>query len=227
MLRITIITTGLLLLLSLTITAQELPVSNSRIYSGGVKLGYYGGPGFQAFGTVSNLASDFPMDLRLGLGYTSLEPGSSSEARQVFINDATNGIPEESGRQFDFRLDMLYPVKVMGMRRAFIYGGPRHARFTGNFKYIGGNEDFDVTSNQWGIGSGLESYFPVSSRVDMVMQFGVDYYFASDLTGHDTQYSPDGDDSNGRDDYTYDDADNAINQPKFEPRMMFGFSYSF
>ncbi len=221
-----LIATGLVLMMSFTVNAQDKP-AGKPVLSGGLELGYYDGAGLQLFGTVSNLAAGFPMNLRLALGYTFVEPGLSAEARQVFINDATNGTPEEKGRQMDFRLDFLYPVKFLNLKRAYLYGGPRHARFVANFKYVGGNEDFDVTSNQWGIGTGLESCFAVSSKIDLMMQLGADYYFESDLTGHDTQYSPDGDDSNGRDGYTYEDADNAIDQPKLEPRLMLGFVYNF
>ena len=225
--KIILTTAGLLFLLALAAGAQENPAQSGPVLSGGLEMGYYGGFGFQAFGTVSNVAEDFPMNLRLALGYTSVQPGLSAEARQVFINDATNGIPEEKGRMLDFRLDMLYPVKVLNLPRAYVFAGPRHARFVGNFKYVGGNEDFDVTSNQWGIGTGLESFFAMSPRVDLVLHLGIDYYFESVLTGHDTQYSPDGDNSNGRDGYTYEDADAAIDQPKIEPRLMLGFAYNF
>lgn len=223
--RIILVTTGLLLVLSIAVTAQPAP--DKPALSGGLEIGYYGGTGFQAFGILSNVAAGFPMNLRLALGYTSVEPGLSAEARQVFINDATNGIPEEKGRQLDFRMDLLYPVKILNLQRAYVFGGPRHARFLANFKYIGGNEDFDVTSNQWGIGSGVESFFAMSPKIDLMLHIGVDYYFESTLTGHDTSYSPDGDNSNGRDGYTYDDADNAIAQPKVEPRVMLGFAYNF
>ena len=225
--RVIFFTVGLLLLMSIAVTSQEMPGASGPVVSGGFKVGYFGGPGFQVFGMARNVATGFPMNVRFALGYTSVEPGLSAEARQVFINDATNGIPEEKGRQMDFRLDMLYPVRILNLHRAFVSGGPRHARFVGNFKYIGGNEDFDVKSNQWGIGSGFESYFAMSPRVALVFHLGVDYYFESKLTGHDTQYAPDGDDSNARDGYTYDDADEAINQPKVEPRLMMGFSYNF
>ncbi len=221
------VATGLLLMVSVAVTAQESPVSNDPALSVGVEFGYYGGMGFQAFGMVSNVAEGFPMSLRLALGYTSVEPGLSGEARQVFINDATNGIPEEKGRQMDFRLDLLYPVRLLNMERAYLFGGPRHARFVGSFKYIGGNEDFDVNSNQWGIGGGLESFFAMSPKLDLVLHLGLDYYFESNLTGHDTMYAPDGDNSNGRDGYTYEDADQAIDQPKVEPRLMLGFAYNF
>jgi len=219
--------TALVLLLVSGAFAQAADPPAGPNLSGGLEIGYYGGTGFQVFGMVSNFAEGFPMNLRLALGYTGVEPGVSAEARQVFINDATNGIPEEKGRQTDFRMDFLYPIKVLNLQRAFVFGGPRHVRFVGNFKYVGGNEDFDVKSNQWGVGGGVESYFAMSPRVDLVLHLGVDYYAESTLTGHDTSYSPDGDNANGRDGYSYEDADNAIDQPKLEPRLMFGFAYNF
>lgn len=73
----------------------------------------------------------------------------------------------------------------------------------------------------------MKSCFAVSHKVDLVFHLGVDYFFESTLSGHDTKYSPDGDNSNARDGYTYEDADAGINQPKVEPRMMMGFAYNF
>ena len=100
-------------------------------------------------------------------------------------------------------------------------------KLTANFKFIGGNEDFDVTSNQWGLGIGLEGYFNITQNLQFVLAGGVDYFFAATLSGHDTKYSPDGDDVNPRNDYTYDDADDAINQLSWEPRAIIGLSYWF
>ena len=101
----------------------------------------------------------------------------------------------------------------------------RYASFKGNFKFIGDNEDFDVTSNHWGVGAGLEAGFPISKRINFVLLTGFDYYSSATLYGHDTSYSPNGEDSNPREDYQYSDADKAVNQPNFEPRIMLGFSY--
>lgn len=103
--------------------------------------------------------------------------------------------------------------------------GPRYAFFKGNFKYVGGNEDFDVTSNQWGLGTGLESTFAMTRKMDLLIGGGIEYYFRSTLKGHDTAYSPDGQDVNPREDYTYGEANAAINQPGFELRLMIGFQY--
>ena len=61
---------------------------------------------------------------------------------------------------------------------------------------------------------------------------GADYFFSSALTGHDTSYSPDNDNINARTDnendnieFTYKDADNAVNQPKIIPQIMIGLVY--
>ena len=37
------------------------------------------------------------------------------------------------------------------LSHAYVFAGPRYGSFTGNFKFIGGNEDFDVTSSHWGL----------------------------------------------------------------------------
>lgn len=195
------------------------------VFSAGLSCGYLGGAAGQLSGRVNDFATGFPLAARFGVGYASVEPGKSAAARQVFINDATNGIPEESGNRWDLRLDLMYPVRLLSLPRAYVYGGPRYSRFKANFKYIGGNEDFDVLSNQWGFGSGLESNFAVSPKLDLVITTGLDCFQRATLSGHDTSYSPDGDDSNGRDGYSYDDADDAINQPRVELQLMVGFSY--
>jgi len=101
------------------------------------------------------------------------------------------------------------------------------ARFTGNFKFVGGDEDFDVRSNHWGVGGGLEAFFPMGARIDPMLTAGVEHFFSSTLTAHDTAYNPDGDDVNPREDYTYGDADAAVAQPKLAPNLKLGFSYRF
>jgi hypothetical protein len=99
--------------------------------------------------------------------------------------------------------------------------------FTGNFNYIGGNENFDVTSDQWGWGLGFKSYFPMTRKLELALTTGVDYYLSSELIGHDTKYSPDGEDVNPREDYKFKDADDAINQPKLKLRLLLGLNYNF
>ena len=196
-------------------------------WSGGLSLGYRSGIGVKVTGMVSGFTPSFPATAKVGIGYTSLDAGEPLDARSVFINDATNGVPQESGHTWSLDLDVLYPVAVFSLPRSHVYGGIRYAHFNGNFKFVGGNEDFDVTSNHWGAGAGIEGYFWMSRRIDLVVSAGLDYFFSSRLSGHDTSYSPDEANVNPRNDYTYSDADAAVGQPKLEPLMMFGFRYSF
>jgi hypothetical protein len=143
------------------------------------------------------------------------------------VSPADSRYPPEHGTNWEFKLDFLYPVGLMRSANTHFFGGVRHSSFTGNFKFVGGNEDFDVTSSQWGLGAGLEGYFGMSRRFDLVVAGGVDYYFRSTLQGHDTAYSPDDDNVNPREDFTYADADAAISQPKLKPLVMMGFAYHF
>lgn len=197
-------------------------------YSAGFALGYNKGFGLQASGTFSNFAQDFPLKLRFSIGYTMTNnPGSSPGVRRIFINDATNGTPEKEGWFWDYKFDLMYRVNWLSMNRLYLFAGPRYESFTGNFKYIGGNEEFDVLTSQWGVGTGLQSFFSISSTLDMTLSAGVDYYFHSRLKGHDTEYYPDNENVNPRDEYTYDDADQAVNQPEFLLNLMIGLNYKF
>ncbi len=67
----------------------------------------------------------------------------------------------------------------------------------------------------------------MNNQFYFITSAGFDYYFSSELSGHDTRYSPDGEDVNTRNDYTYDDADNAINNPTFQLRLLVGVNYHF
>ncbi|UCH66037.1 MAG: hypothetical protein JSW63_02575 [Ignavibacterium sp.] len=195
-----------------------------KLYSG-VVFGYNGGFGGQLNLTITNFQKDFPLSARFGIGYTAMEPGKSADARRIFINNATNGTPEERGWMWNLNFDLLIPLSFL--TNSHIYLGPRYSMFTANFKYVGGNEDFDVTSNQFGLGGGLETQFPLVPNLYMVFSAGAEYFFEGTLKGHDTAYSPDGDDVNPREDYSYSDADEAVNQPQILGRFMLGINYGF
>jgi hypothetical protein len=216
-----------LLFFSLAVNAQ--PASTvfdfHPYFSGGLQAGYNGGLSFQATGTMSNFAQDLPLSLRGSFSYTFLDPGSPTAARKIFINDNTNGTPEKDGHTWDMRLDFMLNTNFL-TRNSFLFLGPRYSMFTGNFNFVGGNEFFSITSNQFGLGGGLESAFRMGNRMNFVISAGADYFFSSNIAGHDTQYAPDGQDINPRN-YTYTDADNAINQPKLQFRIMTGFNYFF
>lgn len=194
---------------------------------GDIKLGYHGGVGLHVSVTALKVAQGFPFSVRLGLGYTRLDGGDEWGARRVFINDNTNGTARSNSHVWDARLDLLYPVKFLDLQRTTLFGGVRRSDFNAYFEYIGGAETFDVMTSQWGLGGGIETAFAVSPRVDMVLTLGGDYYFRSELSGHDTYYRPDGNDTHPIDNYTYADADAVINQPDIMTRLMLGVAYHF
>jgi hypothetical protein len=206
--------------------------SGPLAYSGGVFAGYNHGLAFNGNFTASKFPKGFPFELRFGIGYIFLNPGDAMDARRIFINNNTNGVPEKKGHSIDFRFDFMVSKPVFGVKTSYIVFGPRFSTFKGNFVYVGGNEDFDVTSHQWGVGLGLEHHFPMSDNLSLVVSYGLDYYIPSTLTGHDTAYSPDNDNRNPKRDnqnddvyFVYKDANKAISQPGLVPRLMIGVSF--
>ena len=199
----------------------------SPYWSGGLNAGYNSGIGIMGNIRLSNFAEDFPFAIRLAIEYTSVDPGDPVAARSIFINDATNGVPQKFGFIWDFRLDFIYKVKFLGIPKTFLFAGPRYSMFTAVFNFIDGNEFFNINSNQWGFGGGIETDFPISDRFAIAFNTGLDYYFLSEIYGHDTSYFPDGTIINGKKNYTYQSADNAINQPKLVLKFLMGFNYYF
>ncbi len=211
--------------------SQNTTTQDSK-FALGFSTGYNRGLGFQANFTSLNPIESLPVHIRVGIGFTSLDPGSSSDARRIFINNATNGVPEEKGKAFDYRLDFMWQSNILNLEESYIVFGPRYSSFKANFKYVGGNEDFDVTSKQFGFGLGAETHFKISEKLNLVALAGLDYFFSNTLIGHDTQYSPDDDNVNPRNDnqnndeqFTFSDANEAIKQPSFMPRIMLGVVY--
>jgi hypothetical protein len=204
---------------------------NQVKYNAGVLLGYNRGFGVQTNFTAFNFSPAFRTKLRLGIGLTFLNPGNAADARRIFINDATNGVPEKNGNSFDFRFDFMFPKSVFGHSNSYIVLGPRFSTFRGHFDYVDGNEVFDVTSTQWGAGLGIEHRFRMTDKLSLSLAYGVDFYFPSTLTGHDTSYSPDNDNVNPEEDnqrdyipFEYRDANKAIRQPELMPRFMLGIN---
>jgi hypothetical protein len=194
---------------------------------GGMQMGYYSGLGFHMSATAQNFAQDFPFSVRLGIGFSHVKAGDEWAARRIFINNNKNGTARSNAHVWDVRLDFVYPVQLLDLKRTQIFAGPRRSDFDAYFEYIGGAETFTVKSKQWGIGGGIETAFALSRVVDMVLSIGADYYFRSTLSGHDTYYRPDGNDTHPIADYTYAEADEAINQPDMLTRLMVGLAYHF
>lgn len=217
---------GFILVLLLSFGSFSQPVMAGE-FMGGLGVGTSGGLGVQASAGLSNFTRDLPLSVRFVLGYHSGNAGDPYAARQVFINDNTNGTPEDSAHQWQYRFDLLFPVYHLGTQEILLFGGPRLARYTANFNYVGGNENFDVTANPWGAGLGLETRFAINDNTSFQLQLGVDYYQQVELSGHDTIYTPDGDHVNPRDGYDYSDADDAVDQPSVEILAMMGLLVGF
>lgn len=200
--------------------------------SPGIKMGYNRGFGLQANVTASHFQTGFPFRMRLGLGLSFINPGDALDARRIFINNNTNGTPEKKGRSLDLRLDFLVTKQILGLSDSYFLIGPRFSTFNGDFKYVGGNEDFEIKSHRWGIGAGLENHFKMTQKMDLVLAYGLDFYIPSTLTGHDTSYSPDNDNVNPTKDnkndnvyFIYKNANKAIRQPVFMPHIMLGICF--
>ncbi|MCA9734129.1 MAG: hypothetical protein H6696_10830 [Deferribacteres bacterium] len=191
----------------------------------GLDIGFYDGTGWHAHWKIAKFAQGFPAAVRFGIGRSTMDPGNAAAARRIFINNVTNGVPQEKGSMWNFRLDVILPVVVKSLIHSRLFVGPRLVKFKGNFKYVGGNEDFDVISTHWGFGVGLESSYKINRKFSMRLSTGIDYFKGATLEGHDTSYSPDGTIVNQREDYNYNDANKAINQPTFELRLMAGVLY--
>ena len=200
------------------------PAASAEV-SFGAHAGAVGGLGADLYLEVAEFAEGLPLDLRVGLEFQGRDAGDPMAARRIFINNNTNGTPESSARAWGGRLDLLWPLDLLSNVTAF--AGPRWISFSSSFDYIGGNENFDVVSQHWGWGLGLEGRFPMSAATSFVLGGGFDWYLGAELDGHDTIYSPDLDPVNGREDYTYDDADEAIHQPGFEWRLQLGVQRAF
>lgn len=212
---------ALILLTSLFLLFQSSWASTFRT---NVLAGYQGGFSVRTGFGFENFAEGFPLGFDAGLSFSTVAPGDPYAARQIFINDATNGTPEKSGTIWDFRLDFLYPIKI-GKTKLKIVAGPRYSLFEAYFRYIGANEAFSITSQQWGMGLGLKGDFPINRRLSLLVLAGVDYYLPGALHGHDTVYYPDNQNVNPRLDFDYNDAAAAIYAPSVQPNIMIGVSF--
>jgi hypothetical protein len=82
-----------------------------------------------------------------------------------------------------------------------------------------------VVSSHWGIALGAETSYPMSARTALMVSGGFELFKSSRLSGHDTSYSPDGDNANPREDYRHTNADDAVAQPSLRPGLMVEVRY--
>ncbi len=191
----------------------------------GVAGGWQGGGVLRLGASATNVWRGVPLSFELGVGHAFIDPGDPAAARRVFINENTDGTPEESGGVWDFRADAVWRLKLWGMKDLGAVLGVRYSRYAGRFKYVGGNEDFTISSNAWGVGLGARAAWPVGKRLSVTAALGLDWFPRQKLYGHDASYTSNNV-NNGREDFTWSDADAAVNQPWLLPSLLVGMSWS-
>lgn len=216
-------------LVALTLAPSAHALTKYNILAGG----YYDGP--SVFGAVGlgEIFEKVPLGFELELGYSWTRKGDAILAAQVFINQNQNNNYDNisSGGVLDFGMNFTYPlIQNYGPVKFHVYGGPRYARWAVRHQYVGNNEDFDVVSHVWGLGSGLRGVLPLNKDFSAMMQLGLDFYFRSSIYGHDATYYPNNANINARDNgagytYTYDDALRATTVPRLRPRVMVGIMF--
>jgi hypothetical protein len=193
-----------------------------------LSAGYYSGASVMGVFGFSDIFSKVPIAFEGEGGHSWTNPGDPALARDVFIN------AQKDGSVWDFGLNAVYPLnQTYGPVKFYVFGGPRYAHFDGHFQYVGGNEDFDVIANSWGLGGGLRAVTPLGKGFNAVLQLGVDYYFPTSIYGHDASYYPSNANINARQNqeenpgytYTYADASSAVNVPRIRPRVMIGIQF--
>ena len=215
---------AVLLLCGFTLLAQAPCSGAAMLTATGLSLGTNGGLGAEGSVTAYDVAQGFPFSVRLGASLLSVDAGDAVLARRVFVNEATNGSPEKSAHRWDLRLDLRHQIQGSRFHGAWGYFGPRLSLFRATYDFAGGNETFDVTTNQWGFGAGIETLYPMGAAVDLSVSVGLDGYANADFIGHDSTYSPDNTNVNPKEAFTYASADKAVNQPRLAPRLMVGIT---
>lgn len=200
-------------------------LASAADFSTGLSIGYGKSFAVRADGLMSNVAQGFPFGLGFAVTYTGVDPGDPWAARRIFVANAHNGTPVDHGVIWDFRMDLMYKINLSGPHAAYLFVGPRNSFFDGTFRYVDANEEFDVTSDQWGIGFGAKGLFAMNSRLDLAVTLGLDSYFNGSLHGHDSTYKPNNENINAKEDFSYEDAAAAINTPKLVPVLMIGVNF--
>jgi hypothetical protein len=177
---------------------------------------------------MRDLIPSIPIGARLTAGAVyQFDSGDATAARHIFINDNEGGSIEKWGLSHVLSLDITYKVLSGKNLRVEGYGGPRVSFYSAHFGFIGNNEVFAARSDSFGLGGGMQAVLRTGPRLAAVLSAGAEFYFPSRLYAHGTYYyTPSGVDQVPREDYTYKDADAAVNQPKFIPVAILGFEYS-
>ncbi len=192
------------------------------------EAGTMNGFGLTAGFGLHRISPKFPIGFDFSVGYVfQSDPGNAVDARKIFINDATAGNNNivESGSAFFIGIDALYPILRQSIFELNVAAGPRYSSYAAFFDYQGGNEAFKVYSNAWGFGVGFKSLLTISDHFVIGLETTVQYFFNTQLKGHGFFYNANNQDDNPRNNYRYSDADAAINQPLFFPRVQLLLGY--
>ncbi len=171
---------------------------------------------------------DFPVFAQGRIGTTyQMDPGNADDARLIFINGNQGGSVEEYGQSFLFALDLGWKAYSRDSMRLELVVSGLVNRYNANFAYIGDNEDFTVKTTAFGFGLGGNLRILLSERrSSLIVKCGMEFFPDTKFEAHGTYYyNPDNEDDNPREDYTYEDADKAVNQPGFRPYVMVGIVY--
>jgi len=184
-----------------------------------------GGGGLEV--SVIDITENYPLSVKAGIGYfTNKDPGNAEAARRIFINDNQGGDIKKEGQNWLYWADLGWTFYENEQIQLDLFGGGRYSTFAAYFEYAGDNEAFYARTEAYGLGGGGEVRFFLNPRYYLSLAAGVDGFFKSHLYGHGQfSYNPEGVDDNPRNDYTYEDADEAVNQPDFIPRVTLGIHY--
>jgi hypothetical protein len=196
-------------------------------YSASILLGFNGGTGGQVGFQAGDFSYELPLAVRIAVSYLRTFPGDAQKAYPIFRGETTTTAMDEKADIWNCRLDVSYRFKNRSFSFMTVFGGARYSMFTGKFMPKNFQEDLEITSNQWGMGIGIQGTYEYGKNTDFLIQAGLDYYFPSTLKSNGTSYSPNGDSTNPQNGYTWDDANDAIDQPSWEPLLMIGVIFRF
>ncbi len=194
-----------------------------------ISAGYYGDTGVSLALRLEEESSDFPFFIQARGGYVyQLDPGNATDARAIFINDNTGGNIEKYGESYLAAMDLGWKWTPSEKLFLEVTVSGLWNYYSAHYAFIGNNEAFTVTSDPFGIGAGAALRFPINdSSSTLLLKGGGEYFFKSQLDAHGTYYyTPDGLDERPRNDYTYEDADTAVNQPGWRAFLQIAYLYT-
>lgn len=168
----------------------------------------------------------FYLQARVGTAY-QIEPGNAEDARKIFINDNTGGNIEEYGISYFVGLDFGWRLVLKEAIQVELNVSGLWNHYEAHFSFIGNNESFSVKTDALGLGVGGNLRIVFSEKKSsLLVKCGVEFYPKTQIDAHGTYYyTPDGTDDSPRNAYTYDDADESINQPWFRPYIQIGIIF--